>query len=254
MQKKIVSVLLALFCIITLGVVQFPAKAVEKQYDYVDIINISKTSQGYCTVTYNSTNSKMKVKIEHEKGKYIYYNYTSGKSSRFTFTEGNGIYTITLFQNITGTSYKKITEVKTKVKLKNKLVPYLVSTDEITFTKTDSVGKQAKKICAKAKTDSAKATAIKKYMTKNFKYDYSLAKKVKNGSVTNYTPNTRQILKNKKGICYDLSALYAAMCRSQGIPCKIETGYTNSGEYHAWNRVYVNGKWVKVDITASLGK
>ena len=39
----------------------------------------------------------MKVKIEHEKGKYIYYNYTSGKSSRFTFTEGNGIYTITLF-------------------------------------------------------------------------------------------------------------------------------------------------------------
>ena len=90
-------------------------------------------------------------------------------------------------------------------------------------------------------------------MANNFKYDHALAKKIKKGEITNYTPNTKKTLKSKKGICYDLSALYAAMCRSQGIPCTIEKGYVK-GTYHAWNKVYVNGKWKKVDITAEISK
>ena len=83
----------------------------------------------------------MKVKIARENGTYTYYNYTSGHLSNYSLTQGNGIYTITLYYNVSGNKYKVITNTTVKVKMKNKLVPYLVSTDEITFSKQDTVGK-----------------------------------------------------------------------------------------------------------------
>lgn len=83
----------------------------------------------------------MKVKIARENGTYTYCNYTSGHLSNYSLIQGNGIYTITLYYNVSGNKYKVITSTTVKVKMKNKLVPYLVSTDEITFSKQDTVGK-----------------------------------------------------------------------------------------------------------------
>ena len=43
----------------------------------------------------------------------------------------------------------------------------------------------------------------------------------------------------EKGICFDYAALMTAMLRSQGIPTKLEIGY--SGEvYHAWISTYID--------------
>ena len=39
------------------------------------------------------------------------------------------------------------------------------------------------------------------------------------------------------------------MLRSQGIPCKIITGYVSPDNiYHAWNMVYIDGTWVDAHI------
>ncbi|MBR5313770.1 MAG: transglutaminase domain-containing protein [Clostridia bacterium] len=62
-----------------------------------------------------------------------------------------------------------------------------------------------------------------------------------------YVPNTTSILESKKGICYDYAALFAALCRSQNIPCSIEKGYYYGG-YHAWNKVYLNDTWYTMDL------
>ena len=83
----------------------------------------------------------MKVKIVRENGTYTYHDYTSGHLSNYSLTQGDGIYTITLYYNVSGNKYKVITSTTVKVKMKNKLAPYLVSTDEITFSKQDTVGK-----------------------------------------------------------------------------------------------------------------
>ena len=93
--------------------------------------------------------------------------------------------------------------------------------------------------------------AIHNYIAAHFTYDNEFAARVRSGEINNYTPETNQILVAQKGVCYDFSALFAAMCRSQGIPCAVAKGYL-SGASHAWNMVYINGKWNAIDMTRSI--
>ena len=60
-------------------------------------------------------------------------------------------------------------------------------------------------------------------------------------------------LNSNKGICYDLASLFAAMCRSQDIPCTLTKGYAGSS-YHAWNKVNVSGNWYQIDMTYAVTK
>jgi transglutaminase-like putative cysteine protease len=62
-------------------------------------------------------------------------------------------------------------------------------------------------------------------------------------------PDALSTLKNRMGDCNEHAALFAALARAAGIPCRIEAGlaYLNgSFYYHAWNSVYL-GKWITVD-------
>ena len=63
--------------------------------------------------------------------------------------------------------------------------------------------------------------------------------------------NVRKTLSARKGICYDFSHLFAALCRSQNIPCYVVDGdkRKNVQYHHTWNRVYFNGSWWDVDTT-----
>ena len=45
-------------------------------------------------------------------------------------------------------------------------------------------------------------------------------------------------------------SLFAAMLRSVGVPTKLIKGESSNVEgYHAWNEVYINGKWRIVDTS-----
>ncbi len=62
-------------------------------------------------------------------------------------------------------------------------------------------------------------------------------------------PDALSTLKNKVGDCNEHAALFAALARAAGIPCRIEAGLAymkGSFYYHAWNSVYL-GKWITVD-------
>ena len=58
-------------------------------------------------------------------------------------------------------------------------------------------------------------------------------------------------VQTKKGICFDYATLFAALCRSQGIPCFILDGYSrdNSSYKHTWNRVYYDNRYWNLDVT-----
>lgn len=86
-----------------------------------------------------------------------------------------------------------------------------------------------------------------------FTYDHQLANSVAAGKVKNYLPSPTNTLSTKKGICYDYASLFATMCRSQGVACKIAKGYTSNGVYHAWNEVCIKNKWYPIDITYAIG-
>ena len=65
------------------------------------------------------------------------------------------------------------------------------------------------------------------------KYDKEKADNVKSG----YLPDVDETLETKKGICFDYASLMTTMFRSQGIPTKLEIGYTQELK-HAWISTY----------------
>ena len=105
----------------------------------------------------------------------------------------------------------------------------------------------ADEICAGCDTDSEKVQAIYNWMIVNFEYDYD------------YQPllqyfNVRRTLSTHKGVCYDFANLFAALCRSQNIPCYVVDGtpYNRATEDHTWNRVYYDGCWWDLDVTNDI--
>lgn len=221
--------------------------------------DVSLASSGVFSVNYSDgTGAQMRVGLSMSRVSGIkYYDYTQGTKMQYSFPYGSGAYVITLYRKTGGSSYATVGSVSVQVSIAQKYSEYLQSIREITFTQGDSVTKKADSLCGGKKTDQAKILAIYNYIAKNFKYDYSFADNVRSGKITSYCPVPTSILPNKKGVCYDFSSLFAAMCRSQGIPCKLVKGYsTKINGYHAWNSVYdsATDKWYVIDLTIAVCK
>ena len=120
--------------------------------------------------------------------------------------------------------------------------PYLLNGGATLWdTQTEEL---ADEICADCETDEEKVQAIYQWMIQNFEYDYNYH------AFIQYF-NVRKTLHTHKGVCYDFSNLFAALCRSQNIPCYVVDGtpYDHSLASHTWNRVYYNNSWWDVDVT-----
>lgn len=119
---------------------------------------------------------------------------------------------------------------------------------QATLWDTNTV-KLADEICVDCDTDEEKVKAIYNWMIHNFQYDYE------------YEPfiqyfNVRKTISTQKGICYDFSHLFAALCRSQNIHCYVVDGtkFDDANYHHTWNRVYYNDCWWNVDVTIDIVK
>ena len=117
---------------------------------------------------------------------------------------------------------------------------------QATLWDTDTV-KLADEICADCNTDEERVKAIYEWMIHNFEYGYECE------PVIQYF-NVRKTLSTRKGICYDFSHLFTALCRSQNIPCYVVDGdkRDNAQYHHTWNRVYLEGSWWDMDVTFDI--
>ena len=117
---------------------------------------------------------------------------------------------------------------------------------QATVWDTDTV-KLANEICADCDTDEEKVKAIYSWMIHNFEYDYECE------PIIQYF-NVKKTIKTQKGICYDFSHLFAALCRSQNISCYVVDGdkRDNFQYHHTWNRVYFDNSWWNMDITFDI--
>lgn len=111
----------------------------------------------------------------------------------------------------------------------------------------------SKKITKGVKSDAAKAKKIYNWVSKNVSYN-----KV-------YSSLSADVYKNRKTQCYGYANLTRDLLRYAGIPAVTVTGWrtdlgsvkkqselyrlTETGKFeaHAWNMVYLNGKWEFVD-------
>lgn len=93
----------------------------------------------------------------------------------------------------------------------------------------------------------------------NIKYDVKAYSSIKKKDYT-----LKQTLRRKKGICYQYSSLFVALCQNAGISAKEIVGYTRGMSFHegdlffegdhSWNAVKLDSAWYLVDATWGSGQ
>jgi transglutaminase-like putative cysteine protease len=218
--------------------------------DYFDTADQDK---GLIHITYKSASTaKMKVMIEKNPSRYTYDINSAGVTESFPLQSGSGTYKISLLQNTSGNSYKLIASKSVTATIKDPNAVYLNSIQNISFNVDSAAVKKAVELTKGTDDIMKKAKILWNYMANNNKYDFKKLSLIR----SSYVPVVDETLRDQTGICYDFSALFAAMLRSQGIPAKLIMGYAPNyaNGYHAWNEVYdaAAKKWITIDATYDL--
>lgn len=208
-------------------------------------ISVASSMNGYIYVSYKSE-KKVKVMMDCGGKSEVYDLVADGKFHRFTLHLGDGEYLIRVVENTTGKSYRPIKSEKFECKMINQKFPYLFSNTFVVYNNDMECISFGLELTKDADTNKEKARAIYDWIVRNVKYDFSVLGKLEPG----YVPNPQKTFETKLGICSDYASLFASMCRSQGIPCKVVLGYYEKSEYyHAWNEVYFDGDYHIVDTS-----
>ena len=226
------------------------------------VIDYSNVQDGYVMVNFTaSTTKRLKVQVKGPATTYT-YDLPAGQWTTFPLSDGNGKYTVAVFENVSGTRYSAVVSASFSVALTDEFAPYLRPNQYVDYSVAPNTLAKAEELVTDAVDPLAKVKVVYEYVVNNFTYDQQKAATVKSG----YLPVLDTVLELKKGICFDYAALMTGMLRSQGVPCKLVVGYAGSA-YHAWisvwteeagwidNIVYFDGAvWHRMDPTfASSG-
>lgn len=203
-------------------------------------IDASNASQGYVMIQYNG--SKDRIKVQISKGSVVYtYNLNARDAYEvFPFSEGNGTYSVKVFENVRDTQYSQVLSQDIAVNMPDQFAPFLTPNQYVNFSENSAAVRTGAQVAASATDAIEVVTNVYNYVVGNISYDTAKAASVQSG----YLPNVDAVLSTRKGICFDYAALMTAMLRSQDVPTKLVIGYTGD-LYHAWVNVYIdNVGWV----------
>jgi len=187
----------------------------------------------------------VKVMITKDSDQYV-YTIKDNNPTYIPLQLGNGSYSVQVLQNVSGTKYKALTSATVAVSHFDETKVYVNSIQIVNFNSNMDAIKAMNALADKSKSTGEKIDAIYSYIIGNISYDTALAQNLPK----DYIPAIDTVYDTKKGICYGYAALFASALRDLGVPAKLEMGYCSQiKEYHAWNEILVDGKWIKVDTT-----
>lgn len=208
-------------------------------------IDYSNASKGYISVRYGGNSDKVRVLIKCGSSTYDYMLPGDNKIRYFPLSCGSGEYTLQLWEHDHDNFYANPIDETVSLTVSDEVAMFLYPNYYVEFDQQSNVVKKSAEVCAGAEGTIEKIAAIFGYITDNVAYDKQLAATVQSG----YVPNPDATLKNLKGICFDYSALFAAMARAQGIPTRLVIGYASPDIYHAWNEVYTTETgWITPEL------
>ena len=109
----------------------------------------------------------------------------------------------------------------------------------------------ARSLCRGAETDLEKVTLLWDWLMGHAAYDKQLAKTIQFSEI----PDGDAFVRGEKGICSDYAAFMAVGLRAVGVPVKHIYGKNlRTGNQHAWNEVYLDGKWRIIDATMAQSR
>ena len=201
-------------------------------------IDASNTSNGYLMVKYGGGSQRIKVQIT-KNTTYTYDLNARNSYEVYPITEGNGTYSVKVFENVSGNQYAQLMSQTISVSLTNEFAPFLYPNQYVNFNSASQAVAVAAQLAAE-KDQLGIVKAVYDYVIGHVTYDYGKAQTVQSG----YLPNVDSTLASGTGICFDYAALMTSMLRSQDIPTKLVIGYTGN-LYHAWVSVYIDGEgWI----------
>lgn len=250
MYKKNPLKLLTAAAVLTCSLLfAFPAAAAETRTPAADgtvtfansnvLVDASHTSEGYVMVKYTGKAPRIKVRIRKET-EYTYDLNTSGNFETFPLTEGDGNYTILVYENVGGSMYSTSLSQTFSVTLSDPNIPFLYPNQFCNFTSESAAVQKSDELVAGIADTLPKVATVYNFAVSSITYDYDKAATVQSG----YLPSIDSTLETKKGICFDYASLMTAMLRAQNIPTKLVIGYAGS-TYHAWISVYTEEQgWI----------
>ncbi len=212
-------------------------------------IDYGNSDCGYIMIKQKPVKSRLKVKVTKGDESYNYDLNSDGEYEVLPLQFGNGKYKVQVFKQIKGTSYSAVSSTTISVKYKEDDISFLYPNQYVWYKEDYETVAQSFKICEGLTSDKEKVTAVYKWVSENITYDYILAMQVKSG----YLPDVEQVIKDHKAICFGYSAVMGCMLRVQGIPTQLVIGYADK-TYHAWNKILVDGEWVRYDSTFASTK
>ena len=221
------------------------------------VIDYSNTADGYVMARFKKdSDKKLKAQVKGASVTYT-YNMTPKEWEVFPLSEGSGEYTVTVYENIKEKEYATVASVTFTAALSDEFAPYLRPNQYVDYENARETLQMAADLTAGKQTVLDKVTAVYTFVIGTLSYDTALAESVQSG----YLPVLDDVLRAKKGICFDYAALMTGMLRSQGVPTKLIVGFAGEA-YHAWisvwssetgwieNVVYFDGKtWQRMDPT-----
>lgn len=215
-----------------------PGKIVYSGEDAV--IDASNASKGYVMVKYNGSADKIQVQVTNPDGSRSPYPFEKGDFHGVPLAGGSGSYTIAVYSHVSGDLYSVSLSKTIQVDLEDQFGPFLYPNQYVEYTNDSECTRYGRKLSDKSGDDIDYITRVFNYVTRTVTYDDKMAENIP----VNYLPDPDRTMDKKTGICLDYASLMTAMLRSQGIPTKLEVGYSED-VYHAWISVYLEDKgWV----------
>lgn len=209
------------------------------------VIDYSNASCGYISASYSGKSARAKLRIVSGGVTCDHDLAVTGEAEYFPLMQGSGDYRIQIYEQLDGKMYSCALDLSAKLTVNDEVEMYLHPNRYSMFDENSACVKKASEICGGAEDDIEKIAAVFGYITDNVTYDYDLAATVQSG----YIPDPDAVLACKEGICFDYASLFAAMCRSMGIPTRLVIGYAATDIYHAWNEVYTEETgWITPEL------
>lgn len=203
-------------------------------------IDASHTSEGYVMVRYTGSADKSRLQMTAPDGTLYSYYLAPGDYQTFPFSGGSGSYHLEIYEHAYDSKYALAFSQDVSAELFDEFKPFLYPNQYCWYTADSTAVDYGRTLSDKSSSDLDYVGRVYLYVIQNITYDEELAKNIP----VDYIPDLDAVVETRTGICFDYASLMTAMLRSQGIPSRLEVGYSGQA-YHAWISVYLaESGWV----------
>ena len=170
-------------------------------------IDFSNARDGYVMIRFmKSTTQQLRIRITGPSGVMYQYRLDQGGAWEvFPLSDGNGKYTITVWEQTSGTNFAQANTATVNVSLTNEFAPFLRPNQYVNFNSSSRVVSKAAELTKGVSGVYSKVEKIYNFVINNISYDRTFAAEVTQGKHSGYVPDVDAVLARGKGICFDYS-------------------------------------------------